>query len=262
MKILITGGRGGIAYLTASKLSKLGHKIYLCTHTSKQLETLKKKIKKEQLNIVPYKLDITNKDDLQLLDKLDYDIVWAHAGIGNGGTLLAMEVDVLRENYETNIFGTMEVVRKAYLNFKQQKKKGKIFVTSSLAGMLPLPYLSCYTSSKAALSMLCFTLKKELKESGTNITISLIEPGAYKTGFNEVMIENKEKFLKTKNIFYNDRKKITQSQKKLFNLIENKNIDKLVNKIIKEMTKENPKFKIRSPFIQALFTKLYYLFYR
>ena len=76
------------------------------------------------------------------------------------------------------------------------------------------------------------------------------------------MIENKEKFLKTKNIFYNDRKKITQSQKKLFNLIENKNIDKLVNKIIKEMTKENPKFKIRSPFIQALFTKLYYLFYR
>lgn len=262
MQILIIGGRGGIAYLTASKLSKLGHKVYLCTHTNKQLETLKNKIKKEQLDIAPYKLDITNKNDLELLDQLDYDLVWAHAGIGNGGTLLAMEVDILRENYETNVFGTMEVVRKAYLKFKQQNKKGKIFVTSSLAGMLPLPYLSCYTSSKAALSILCFTLKKELKESDTNITISLIEPGAYKTGFNEVMIENKEKFLKKRNIFYYNRKKITQSQKRLFNFIENRNINKLTDKIIKEMLKEKSKFKIRSPFIQAVFTKLYFLLYR
>lgn len=262
MHILITGGRGGMAYLTASKLSKLGHKVYLCTHTNEQLNSLKKQLEKENSNIIPYKLDITNKKDLELLDKLDCDIVWAHAGIGNGGTLLAMEINVLRDNYETNVFGTMEVIKKAYLNFKQKNKKGKIFVTSSLAGMLPLPYLSCYTSSKAALSMLCFTLKKELKYSDTNITISLIEPGAYKTGFNEVMIDNKEIFLETKSIFYNNRKKITQHQKRLFNIIEKRSTDKLVNKIIKEMLKSNPKFKIRKPFLQVFFTKLYLLFLR
>lgn len=262
MRILITGGRGGMAYLTASKLSKSGHIVYLCTHTNEQLKSLKKKIGNEDSNILPYKLDITNKQDLELLDQLDYDIVWAHAGIGNGGTLLVMDVDVLRDNYKTNVFGTMEVIKKAYLNFKQKNKKGKIFVTSSLAGMIPFAYLSCYTSSKAALSMLCFTLKKELKDSDTNITISLIEPGAYKTGFNEVMIDNKEKFLDEKDIFYYNRKKITKSQKNIFDIIEKKNTEKLVNKIIKEMLKDRPKFKIRKPFLQVFFTKLYLLFLR
>ena len=73
--------------------------------------------------------------------------------------------------------------------------------------MLPLPYLSCYTSSKAALSILCFTLKKELKQINSNISMSLIEPGAYQTGFNDVMINNKEKYLEENSEFYQNIKK-------------------------------------------------------
>ena len=262
MRILITGGRGGIAYQTAKKLSNLGHTVYLCTHTTKQLKSLKENIEIRSNNIIPLKLDITNKEDLNLLDKLSYDIVWAHAGIGNGGTLLAMDIDVLRDNYETNVFGTMEVVRRSYLKFKREHIKGKIFVTSSLAGMLPLPYLSCYTSSKAALSILCFTLKKELKQINSNISMSLIEPGAYQTGFNDVMINNKEKYLEENSEFYQNIKKINKLQKRLFTLIEKKKYQKLVDKIVTEMLKEKPQFKIKKPLFQSLMTKLYVLLYR
>ncbi len=260
MRILIIGARGGIAYLAAKKLS-VNNDVYLCVHTTEQLKSIKEKIKLEKLNIKSFKLDITNENDLNLLDKLHYDVIWSHAGIGNGGTLLAMNKDVLVNNYETNVFGTVEVIKRAYSNFIKNNIKGKIFITSSLAGKLPLPYLSCYTSSKAALSMIVTTLKEELKKTKSNISISLIEPGAYKTGFNEVMIENKEKYLEKDSIFYNDLNNINRLQKNLFTLIEKENYTKLVNKIIKEMEKEVPKFRIREPLIQVIFTKLYLLFY-
>lgn len=262
MRILIIGGRGGIAYHTALKLSKLGHSIYLCTHTNSQLISLKNTIKKENLNIMAFKLDITNEEDLSLLDKLYYDIIWTHAGVGYGGTILAMDIETLKSNYNTNVFATTKVIQKAYQNFIKNNINGKIFVTSSLAGMLPFPYLSCYTSSKAALSMICFSLKEELKKTNSKITISLIEPGAYRTGFNQVMIENKEKYLYKDSIFYNNLKSINRFQKNIFALIEKNNYDDLTNKIIKEMQKTKPKFKIRAPLSQVIFTKIYLLFYR
>jgi len=262
MKILIIGGRGGIAYLAARRLVLLGHLVYLCVHTEEQLLSLKEQLGDEFDNLRLFKLDVTIGEDLQLIEDLSYDVIWAHAGIGNGGTLLAMDVDVLRDNYDVNVFGTMEVVRRAYLKFKKDGVKGKIFVTSSLAGMLPFSYLGCYTSSKAALSMLCFTLKKELKQSGTGITITLIEPGAYRTGFNEVMIDNKEQFLDRNSIFYLNFENINKFQRRMFSFLEKKNYSGLVDKIIREMLREVPKFKIKKPFFQVLFTKIYLLFIR
>ena len=110
--------------------------------------------------------------------------------------------------------------------------------------------------------MLVTTMKTELKKENKNISLSLIEPGAYKTGFNEVMIDNKEKYLDRNNIYYKDRKNISRLQKNIFMLIEKENYNKLVNKIVKEIEKECPKFKIRAPLSQVIFTKIYLLLYR
>lgn len=260
MKILIIGARGGIAYQAAQLLMSKNHFVYLAVHTKEQKRNLEQEIQDKRVEIL--KLDITNKRDLEQIDKLDYDVIWSHAGIGNSGTLLAMDIDILKQNYDVNIFGTIEVVKRGYNNFKRNHKRGKIFVTSSLAGYLPFPYLSCYTSSKAALSMLVTTMKTELKKENKNISLSLIEPGAYKTGFNEVMIDNKEKYLDRNNIYYKDRKNISRLQKNIFMLIEKENYNKLVNKIVKEIEKECPKFKIRAPLSQVIFTKIYLLLYR
>jgi len=110
--------------------------------------------------------------------------------------------------------------------------------------------------------MLCFTLKKELKQSGTGITITLIEPGAYRAGFNEVMIDNKEQFLDRNSIFYLNFENINKFQRRMFSFLEKKNYSGLVDKIIREMLREVPKFKIKKPFFQVLFTKIYLLFIR
>ena len=109
--------------------------------------------------------------------------------------------------------------------------------------------------------MLVKTLKEELKYLKSNISISLIEPGAYKTGFNEVMIENKELFTEKNSPLYEYLESINRIQKNGFSLIEKDNYDSLINKIIKNIESTNPKFLIREPFLQRCFIKLYRIFH-
>lgn len=262
MRILITGATSGIGYNLSKELSKRGHVVYATAHTKEQLINLKKKIKEEKLNILCFKMDIREKKDRLLINKLEIDILINHAGIGNGGSILEMDIDVLRDNYETNIFSSFTLLQEFYKLKSKKKQKAKIFVTSSIASMLPIPYIGCYTSSKAAISMLVFTIKKELKYLDKNISISLIEPGAYKTGFNQVMIDNKNKFLYKDNTIYNNKNSINRLQRNMFTLIEKNNYQKLINKIVKEIESNKPKFIIRVPLIQGIFAKVYLLLFR
>lgn len=256
MNVLITGGASNIALEVAKNLS-LNNKIYLTTHTDRQCEYLKEKI--NNANIICFKMDV-NKD-LNKIDKLNIDCLISHAGIGIGGSILGMDIKYLRENFETNFFSNFKLIKKVYDKFEKQGH-GKIFVTSSLASIIPIPMLGCYCSSKAAISMLTNTINQELKIIKSNIKISLIEPGAYHTGFNQVMINNKEKYLNKESKFYKQKELFTKLQILTFKLLEKKKIDTIVNKIVKEVESDNPKFHIKSPLLQTIGTKIYMLLFR
>ena len=60
MKILITGASSGIGFSLAKELSRRKHTVYITTHTEKQRRTVNEKIKMEKLNILAFKMDITN----------------------------------------------------------------------------------------------------------------------------------------------------------------------------------------------------------
>ena len=75
MKILITGSRSGIAFLTGITLASRGHFVYMTTHTNEEAATLKKQVDVLGLKIIIFKLDIVKKEDRQLIDKLDIDIL-------------------------------------------------------------------------------------------------------------------------------------------------------------------------------------------
>ncbi len=263
MKVLITGAASGIGFDLALELAKRGHTVYITVHTKSQLEQVQEKIKEMGLNVLCFKMDIRKKEDRKLIDTLNIDCLVNHAGIGNGGSLLYMDIGVLKDNYETNIFASFSLLQEFYQMKREKGEKARIFITSSIASMLPIPFLGCYTSSKAAISMLAFTLKEELKYlKDHDITISLIEPGAYKTGFNQVIIDNKNKFLKKNNKIYEHKDSINKIQRNMFTLIEKTCTKGLVKKVVREIESESPSFKIRTPITQGIFAKLFLLFYR
>ncbi len=260
MKILITGATSGIAYEVAKQLIKKGHTLYLGSKTEKERDYLKEKLKQEHLDAICLKLDVTAEKDLKKIENIELDCLINHAGIGIGGSILNTDIKDLRKVYETNIFGNFELLQRVYHNMIKKNKRGKLLITSSLAASLPFPYLGFYTSSKAAISQLAFTMRKELKILNPNISISLIEPGAYHTGFNQVMIDNKGKLLWENEKI--EEQSITRLQRNLFALIEKRNLSSIVRKIEREVEKEKPKFKIRAPLVQRIGTKLYVLFFK
>lgn len=261
MKVLVVGATSGIGFSVAKKLYQKKNEIYIGVHKKNQIDTLKEKLEEEKLKIHVLKLDVRNKKDRDMIHTINPDCLMIHDGIGKGGSILEMDINVLRDNYETNIFSNFLLLKEFYELKSKNKEKGKIFVTSSIAAYLPIPFLGCYTSSKAAISMLCKVLKYELKYLNQNITISLIEPGAYHTGFNQVMIDNKELYTKKDSKIYQNMNEINRIQRNLFRLIEKDNLNGLTNKIVKEMEKAKPKFKIRRPISQSLFLKLYFIFF-
>ena len=256
MRILITGATGGIGYAVARELIKKGHSLYLGTHTKKQMLMLQDKLEEEQLGAICLKIDVTCSEDIEKVSNLDIDCLINHAGIGISGSLLYMDIDRLRENYEVNIFSSFRLLKRVYQNMEKNHIKGKLFVTSSVAAYLPFPFLWCYTSSKAAITMLCRTIKKELEYLKHDISISVIEPGAYYTGFNQVMIDNKSKYLEKGNVLYDNLESINRLQRNMFRIIEKDDYSDLVSKVVSAVNEKRPKFMIRRPLSTRVFLKL------
>lgn len=253
MRVLITGASSGIGYKIGVELAKRGHLVYMTCRSIKEVFCLRKKLELEGVSAVCFKLDLLT-DDIYLVRKLEIDCLVNQAGIGVSGSLLTMDDKGLREVYETNIFRSFLLLKEVYWQMKKRNIMGKIFVTSSLISLFPIPFLGVYSSSKAAISMLVKTLQKEEKVLGDTIQFCLIEPGAYKTGFNQVMVDS----------FYNYSSLNTTIpiyQRKLFALLESKNMDRLVFKIVKEIEHKKTKKILRVPFLQGVLLKIYGLFF-
>ena len=258
MKILITGATSGIGYALANKLFLRGHEVIITTHTIKQANLLRKKINK---GIKVIKLDVTNKNDREKVKKLDVDVLINHAGVGVGGSISEIDMEKVRRNFEVNVFSSFELLQ-IVLKQMLKKEKGKIFITSSLLGIMPMKFLGVYSATKSSIISLTTTLRKEIKMLNKNISISLIEPGAYYTGFNQIMLENKYEWMEKKSYFKDYLDEIRENEKRTFDFLEKKNYDSIVNKIIDAVESDNPKFIIRAPFTQVLGIKMYELFFK
>ena len=257
-KILYTGARSGISDYVIDKLIKKKYFIYITVHTKYQEEIMREKYIKNK-NVKVFKLDITDKNDRQKLLDLDIDILINNAAIGEGGSLTEIDMDRVRENFEVNVFSSFEIVQ-LVLKMMLKKSSGKIIIMSSLASIIPVNFLGAYCGTKASISQMTRVLKNEVKLLNKNIKVVLIEPGMYHTGFNQVMLENKYKYMDIDSYFQSQIKEIRKKENLLFNLLEKKNLSSIGNKIVSAVNDKNPKFIYRAPFFQSLGTKIYSLF--
>ncbi len=260
MKILITGARGGIAFLTGITLASRGHFVYMTTHTSEEAIRLKEITDALNLKVIVFKLDVTLEEDRKQVDNLDIDVLINHAGIGVGGSVLDVPIDKIKENFDVNYFSSYDIVKRVGNRMIKNNKNGKIIIMSSTAGIIPIPFLGSYCSSKSAISTMATSLRREIKMLKSKVKVILIEPGAYKTGFNQIMISDIDTNIDKESVFFHNKEKIYATLTKLFNVIEKRKLDSIVVKIIEAVESDKPKSKYRAPLLQRIFTKIYLIF--
>ena len=167
-------------------------------------------------------------------------------------------MDRVRNNFETNVFSSFEIVQ-IVLKKMIKKDNGKIIIMSSLASVIPLNFLGAYCGTKASISHMARILKNELKLITSKIKVVLIEPGMYHTGFNQVMLDNK--YNNNINSYFNYQiRQIRKKENFIFSLLEKKNYDSISNKIVCAIKNEHPKFIYRAPFFQGIGAKIYNIF--
>ena len=106
------------------------------------------------------------------------DVVINNAGVGITGPLEEIPMEEIKNNFETNFFGPIEVM-KAVLPQMRSQQSGLIINITSIAGYMGLPYRSIYSASKGALELITEALRMEVKSFGIQITN--IAPGDFAT---------------------------------------------------------------------------------
>ena len=240
MKILITGASSGIGFLTGIVLGERGHEVYMTTKTLEEEKNLKEKIKKLDLNIKVFKLDITGDQDK--INSLDLDVLFLHAGVGYTGLLENIDLNLVRDNFEINVFANLSMIQ-TFL--KSNNKPKKVIMTSSLIAKHSYPFFGSYIMTKSCIELMMKILRVE--NSFNNNKFIVIKPGAYHTGFNQFMILSGEKS--------NLNLKIRNVLNRLFLFIEEKDIRSIVYKIILAIEKSDHN-TYSAPFIQTLLSKL------
>lgn len=254
--ILITGSGTGIGKAAAIALSKRGHFVYATTHKECEAKHLNYLAKKYNLPLKSFKLDILSKSDRAKASKLSIDILINNAAIGDSGSACEIDVNRYRTVFETNVFSNIEFTQLILKNMIE-KGTGRVIFISSLVGRISLPFLSPYTATKFALEAIASSLKDEMKIlKGSNIEITLIEPGAYATRFNQKNISKQFTWMKDKSYFKKQIKTLEKKQYRYFKLHELKSLDSIVKQYIKAVEDTKVKNRYIAPSFQGSYIQI------
>ncbi len=208
--ILITGCSSGIGLETALFLKTKKYKVYASARKEEDIKHLKK------LGFDALKLDVRKKENIS--KALDYilqkdgklDAVFNNAGFGQPGAVEDVKTEVLREQFETNVFGLHELTIQAMKIFRKQRY-GKIIQHSSVLGIISLKFRGAYNASKYAIEGLCDTLRLETSDS--NIFICTINTGPVTSKFRENALEKFKKNIDINDSFFSSTYKKELSQR-------------------------------------------------
>jgi short-subunit dehydrogenase len=138
-------------------------------------------------NLRVERLDLTDPYDVAYAQKFDIDVLWNNAGKGEAGPVFEIPLDLVRDNYEVNVFLPLQLTQGFVRKWIDQKKKGKVVFTSSMGGLFTPANWGTYVSTKHAVESIAEAMQQELRPFG--IQVQTINPGAYYTGYNETMAD-------------------------------------------------------------------------
>jgi len=186
--VIVTGASSGIGEATARRLVGAGAKVVISARRQDRLDALVRELDPAGASVLAVAGDVTNEADRQQLVSATLakfgriDALVNNAGYGTRGPVEIVPVDLIRKNYETNIFSLIALTQ-LVLPHMRERRKGCIVNIGSVAGKIARPLSSIYDSTKHALEALTDGLRGELKPFGVRVT--LIRPGFITTEFIE-----------------------------------------------------------------------------
>ena len=180
--ILITGCSTGIGRAAALRLASRGHNVYA---SARKLEAISELA---DAGCKTLALDVCDEASMRAaVERIEQaegavGVVVNNAGYGQAGAIEDVSMDAARKQFETNVFGLLRLTQLALPGMRRQRW-GRVVNVSSMGGKLVFPGFGIYHATKFAVEAMSDALRFEVR--GFGIRVSLIEPGAIRTQFED-----------------------------------------------------------------------------
>ncbi|MDB6180710.1 SDR family oxidoreductase [Paracoccus fistulariae] len=190
-RVLITGAGSGFGKGVALGLARKGHDVIAACEIWPQVTELRQLAREEGLELRVIKLDVRSQIDRDHAFQFEIDVLFNNAGIMESGPVLELPPQIVRDIFETNVFAALEMAQ-GFGKQMAQRGSGKIVWTSSIAGLVKVPWDSAYAASKHAVEAFCSAMREELAPYG--VKVATVNPGAFRTGFNDTGMESQDQW--------------------------------------------------------------------
>lgn len=201
--VLITGCSSGIGYCVASGLRERGYRVFATARRSESVEQLRSE------GFESLQLDLDDSASIrqaveEILRRTEGRLyaVFNNGAFGLPGAVEDLSRDAIRAQFETNLFGWLELTN-LLLPVMREQGHGRIIQNSSVLGFVAMPFRGAYNASKYALEGLSDTLRLEL--DGTDIHVSLIEPGPILSRFRANALQALRKHIDIENSYHGEK---------------------------------------------------------
>lgn len=201
--ILITGCSTGIGYCVAHGLKARGYRVFATARSQSDVQRLADE------GFDAFQLDLTDSDsinkavdDILKLTGNRVDALFNNGAYGLPGAVEDLSRDALRVQFETNVFGWIELTNRIIPVMRNQDD-GRIIMNSSVLGFAAMAYRGAYNASKFAIEGFTDTLRLELKD--TPIQLSLIEPGPITSKFRQNAKKAFDQFIDAENSVHKEQ---------------------------------------------------------
>lgn len=201
--ILITGCSSGIGYCVAKGLQERGYRVFATARKRASVEKLLAE------GLESFRLDLNDSNSIhfafeETMRRTGGELyaLFNNGAYGLPGAVEDLNRDALRAQFETNVFGWQELTN-LVIPVMRRQGYGRIIQNSSVLGFVALPFRGAYNASKYAIEGLSDTLRLELK--GSNVFVSLIEPGPIASQFRTNAVQALQKYIDIENSFHREK---------------------------------------------------------
>jgi NAD(P)-dependent dehydrogenase (short-subunit alcohol dehydrogenase family) len=177
--VLVTGCSSGLGRAIACGLQAAGWRVLATARAAGDLAAL------QALGLTAIDLDLRSSQDVEraVAKALEHgapplDALVNNAGFTQFGAVEDLTRDEIREQFETNVFGAIELTSRLMPSFRRAGGAKIVFI-SSVCGRFSLPYFGGYSASKFALEAFADAMRRETRASG--VRVQVIEPGLFRT---------------------------------------------------------------------------------